>query len=202
MLGETATIFPYVDSTTPNVNPAYISNDGLISYSSGASIGCSVDSTTGVVTPALSGGSCLITAKVTAGSYYSAATKSISFTIANSTMRHAYFTVNDGSDKFQDISGALDTSIVAPAAPTRTGFAFLGWSESTSGTNLLAPGTSIKLNSDKTYYAIWKDLASSKINKSNIVIDSTTSGAVTYITNNGLSPPTESAHFGGETFTI
>ena len=154
---ETATIYPFVDSSTPLMSPALIGSDGTINYSAGNSTGCTVTPTTGIVTPAFSGGTCLITGVVSQGNYYSSAHKSISLKVGGTVDDIAYFSSNDESETFNSISGVHNSTIQIPEAPTRLGYEFVGWSQSTLGDSLIAPGTKITLNGDVTYYAIWRD---------------------------------------------
>ena len=154
--GETATLFPYVDSTTPTIPSSYIGNDGIVSYSAGNSTGCAVDSQSGVVSTAYSGGTCLVTGFVSQGNYYKAASKSISLKIGNASHSIYYFAANDGTAAFQQLQGALSSTFTTPAAPTRNGYTFLGWSENTSGDYLVAANTQLTFDGDKTFYAIWR----------------------------------------------
>ena len=100
LYGESTTIYPFVDSTTPTIDSRYIGSDGVVTYSAGNSTGCTVDSTTGVVVPAFSGGTCLITGTVSQGSFYKSAFASISIAIDSSTINHLYFSNNDGTGHF------------------------------------------------------------------------------------------------------
>ena len=117
--GETATIYPFVDSTTPTIDSRYIASDGAVTYSAGNSTGCTVDSTTGVVSTAFSGGTCLITGTVSQGSFYKSAFATITFTIDSTTINHEYFSKNDGSGSFNVLSGRIGDTINAPNAPPR-----------------------------------------------------------------------------------
>ena len=201
---ETATIFPYVDSSTPNVNVGIVSSDGRISYSAGNSTGCVVNQQSGTVSTAFSGGTCLITGTVSQGSYYKAASSTVSFKIGNSINDFAYFSKNDGTGLFTTISGAHNSTIKAPDAPTRTDYAFLGWSKSTTGDSLIAPGADINLNGEVTYYAIWQNtltpteitsLSANAIGDYSVVtFDPGSSDAGT--------PPSPINGFVGDTFTI
>jgi uncharacterized repeat protein (TIGR02543 family) len=158
--GETTTIYPFVDSTTPTVDSRYISSDGVVTYSSGNSTGCTVDSVTGVVSTAFSGGTCLITGTVSQGSYYKSAFATITYAIDSTTTNHEYFSKNDGSGSFSVLTGRIGDTINAPNAPPRDGHAFEGWSLSTLGDSLISPGTSLTIDGDRTYYAIWSDTSS------------------------------------------
>ena len=146
-----------MDSTTPTIDSRYIASDGAVTYSAGNSTGCTVDSTTGVVSTAFSGGSCLITGTVSQGSFYKSAFATITFTIDSSTINHEYFSKNDGSGIFNVLSGRIGDTINAPSAPPRDGYVFEGWSLSTTGDSLISPGTQISIIAEKTYYAIWRD---------------------------------------------
>ena len=49
-----------------------------------------------------------------------------------------------------------NNSITLPAAPTRTGYNFLGWGASSTATSYKQPGASITPSKNTTYYAFWK----------------------------------------------
>ena len=201
---ETATIYPFVDSTTPLMNGGIIGSDGTINYSAGNSTGCTVTPQTGVVTPAFSGGTCLITAVVSRGTYYASASKSISFKIGGAVGDIAYFSSNDETSTFNSISGAHNSTIQAPAALTRNNYRFLGWSLSAVGDSLIAPGDNITLTSDKTYYAIWQSTLIPKVIKPKVANAIGDAAVVKFDTGTSTSgvPPDALDALIGDTITI
>ncbi|MSW15090.1 MAG: hypothetical protein F2899_03790, partial [Actinobacteria bacterium] len=201
---ETATIYPFVDSTTPLMDGGIIGSDGTINYSAGNSTGCTVTPTTGIVSPAFSGGTCLITAVVSRGTYYESANKSISFKIGGAVGDIAYFSSNDETATFNSISGAHNSIIKAPAALTRNNYRFLGWSISAVGESLISPGDDITLTSDKTYYAIWQSTLIPKVIKPKVANAIGDAAVIIFDTGTSTSgvPPDAISALIGDSITI
>lgn len=107
----------YGDNQTVGALASAGSSDGTISYSPGSSSACSVDTTTGVVNVTASSGTCEITATISEGTSYLAATTATAVTITVSprtiTITAASPTVSYGSSvspSYSVTSGTLQGS--------------------------------------------------------------------------------------------
>ena len=78
------------------------------------------------------------------------------------------FNANGGSSApaTQICEGVSCTATIPNTTPTRNGYRFLGWSESSTAINAsYQPGDTITLSSDKTLYAIWQGIFNLTIEK-------------------------------------
>ncbi|MBR3836130.1 MAG: InlB B-repeat-containing protein [Clostridia bacterium] len=92
------------------------------------------------------------------------------------------YNANGGSGAPSSQSGSTNYTI-SSTVPTRTGYAFLGWSTSSSATSATyQPGSSIAISSNTTLYAVWKisDTALTVNSSNNAVIS--TAGEKKYYT--------------------
>jgi len=78
--GTTSATLAFGDSLTLTANPSAGAGDGTVTYTT-SSPGCSLNSTTGVVSANDSSGSCVISASITEGTNYLAASTTTSFTV-------------------------------------------------------------------------------------------------------------------------
>ena len=89
---------------------------------------------------------------------------SASFTSDDAVKEYTlYFSANGGSGAPGSRTGEADSSgyatITIPSTvPTRSGFTFLGWARSSSGSVAYEAGDEIEINKDTTLYAVWKQV--------------------------------------------
>ena len=91
------------------------------------------------------------------------------------------------------------TFTVDSAEPTRTGYSFLGWNESSTETTAsLEGGDPITLSDNKTIYAIWEIITY------NLTVNATVGGSVagSYVGDNGATPAITVAANGTQTYQV
>ena len=118
---------------------------------------------------------------------------------------YLYYNANGGSGApstqsdsiYASSASGSKTFTISSTKPTKSGYTFLGWSESSSASSAsYQPGSSISVSygSSKTLYAVWKDVAASY--KCNLYFDA----------NGGSGEPTSMSYTGvstsAHTFTI
>ena len=126
-----------------------------VTWSSSDNSVAAVDQTSGEVT-AVGAGTATITATAADGSRVSASCRIVVKKSLNSYT--VSFDANGGSAAPDPLTKTEGTAIVLPAAiPERSGYTFLGWSESDAATVAdYAAGGSLNKDADIVLYAIWK----------------------------------------------
>ena len=136
------------------ITPADALNKTVTWFSSDSSV-ATVNQTNGEVT-AVGAGTATITATAADGSLVSASCRIVVKKSLNSYT--VSFDANGGSSAPDPLTKTEGTAIVLPAAiPERSGYTFLGWSESDAATVAdYAAGGSLNKDADIVLYAIWK----------------------------------------------
>lgn len=69
------------------------------------------------------------------------------------------FNLQGGSGTFNTIYGYSGERVRIPSdVPTKSGYRFLGWSKTSTGTPIYQPGEYYTLNSNTVFYAIWEEV--------------------------------------------
>ncbi len=98
-------------------------------------------------------------ATYSAGGTYNSESNTTLYAIWKKNQTTAYtlsYNANGGSGAPSSQTGST-SYIISSTKPTRTGYAFLGWSTSSSATSATyQPGSSITISTNTTLYAVWK----------------------------------------------
>ena len=125
------------------------------SVTSAGTTGCTVNSSTGVLT-FTAAGSCTVRASAASTTNYAAGTADVTFVITQATVT-ATFSSNYGTPttSTQTIPNGISTALTANAF-TRSGFTFVGWSANQDGSGThFRDSQSVTITTNTNFYAKW-----------------------------------------------